>query len=66
MMVESFPWHILPDVLSFRIISEIRSNKLFVFMFVSVSVPWAPSRVDMCVLQIFIIIIIINDENAGH
>ena len=28
-------------------------------MFFSVSAPWAPSRVDMCVLQIFIIIIII-------
>ena len=28
-------------------------------MFFSVSAPWAPSRVDMCELQIFIIIIII-------
>ena len=28
-------------------------------MFCSVSAPWAPSRVDMCALQIFIIIIII-------
>ena len=28
-------------------------------MFFSVSAPWAPSRVDMCALQIFIIIIII-------
>ena len=33
--------------------------KLFVFMFLSVSAPWAPSRVDMCALQILIIIIII-------
>ena len=33
--------------------------KLFVFMFFSVSAPWAPSRVDMCALQIFIIIILL-------
>ena len=35
-----------------------------IHVFYFVSAPWAPSRVDMCALQIFIIMIIIIKKSA--